>query len=53
MFLNKLKNLLGIKTQYKVNIFPVQENDSVMCEYIGFIDFMLADKKLYKFVFSS
>ena len=32
----------------KVNIFRVQANDSVMCEYfcIGFIDFMLAGKKL-------
>ena len=30
------------------NIFRVQANDSVMCGYfcIGFIDFMLADKKL-------
>ena len=32
----------------KANIFGVQANDSVMCGYfcIGFIDFMLADKKL-------
>ena len=32
----------------KANIFRVQENDSVMCGYfcIGFIDFMLAGKKL-------
>ena len=32
----------------KANIFWVQENDSVMCGYfcMGFIDFMLADKKL-------
>ena len=32
----------------KTNIFRVQENDSVMCGYfcIGFIDFMLAGKKL-------
>ena len=31
----------------KLNIFRVQANDSVMCGYfcIGFIDFMLADKK--------
>ena len=43
MFLKKLKNLLGI-----ANIFRVQANDSVMCGYfcIGFIDFMLACKKL-------
>ena len=32
----------------KANIFWVQANDSVMCGYfcIGFIDFMLAGKKL-------
>ena len=32
----------------KANIFQVQANDSVMCDYfcIGFIDFMLAGKKL-------
>ena len=32
----------------KANIFQVQANDSVMCGYfcIGFIDFMLAGKKL-------
>ena len=32
----------------KANIFRVQTNDSVMCGYfcIGFIDFMLAGKKL-------
>ena len=32
----------------KANIFRVQENDSIMCGYfcIGFIDFMLAGKKL-------
>ena len=47
MFLNKSKNLLEIKT-IKANIFRVQANDSVMCGYfcIGFIDFMLAGKKL-------
>ena len=46
IFLKKLKYLLEIKT--KVNIFRVQANDSVMCGYfcIGFIDFMLAGKKL-------
>ena len=41
----------------KTNIFRVQENDSVMCGYfcIGFIDFMLAGKKLtdYTNLFSS
>ena len=32
----------------KANIFRVQQNDSIMCGYfcIGFIDFILADKKL-------
>ena len=32
----------------KANIFRIQENNSVMCGYfcIGFIDFMLAGKKL-------
>ena len=46
MFLKKLKNLLGIKT--KANIFQVQANDSITSGYfcIGFIDFMLAGKKL-------
>ena len=35
----------------KANIFPVQANNSVMCGYfrIGFINFMLADKKLIDF----
>ena len=32
----------------KANIFPVQENISIMCGYfcIGFVDFMLTGKKL-------
>ena len=40
--------ILGGNKNIKANIFRVQENDSVMCGYfcIGFIDFMLADKKL-------
>ena len=35
----------------KANIFRVQANNSVMCGYfcIGFIDFMLAGKKLTDF----
>ena len=47
MFLKKLKNLLAIKT-IKANTFQAQANNSVMCRYfcIGFIDFMLAGKKL-------
>ena len=43
----EIKEFIGNKN-IKANIFRVQENDSVMCGYfcIGFIDFMLADKKL-------
>ena len=43
----EIKEFIGNKNR-KANIFRVQENDSVMCGYfcIGFIDFMLADKKL-------
>ena len=35
----------------KANIFRVESNDSIMCGYlcIGFIDFMLAGKKLTDF----
>ena len=35
----------------KANIFRVQANDSIMCGYfcVGFIDFMLAGKKLIDF----
>ena len=46
----EIKELIG-KKNIKVNIFRVQGNDSVMCGYfcIGFIDFMLADKKLTNF----
>ena len=39
----------------EANIFRIQENNSIICGYfcIGFIDFMLACKKLTnKFVFS-
>ena len=43
----EVKEFIGNKN-IKANIFQVQENDSVMCGYfcIGFIDFMLAGKKL-------
>ena len=43
----EIKEFIGNKN-IKANIFRVQANDSVMCGYfcIGFIDFMLADKKL-------
>ena len=46
----EIKELIGNKNR-KANIFRVQRNDSVMCEYfyIGFIDFMLAGKKLNDF----
>ena len=42
-----IKKLPGNKN-IKANIFPVQEDNSIMCGYfcIGFIDFMLAGKKL-------
>ena len=41
----EIKEFVGNKN---INIFGVQANDSVMCGYfcIGFIDFMLAGKKL-------
>ena len=43
----EIKKFIGNKN-IKANIFRVQANDSVMCGYfcIGFIDFMLAGKKL-------
>ena len=43
----EIKEFIGNKN-IKANIFRVQANDSVMCGYfcIGFIDFVLAGKKL-------
>ena len=43
----KIEEFIGNKN-VKANIFRVQANDSVMCGYFcrGFIDFMLAGKKL-------
>ena len=43
----EIKKFIGNKN-IKANIFHVQGNDSIMFGYfcIGFIDFMLADKKL-------
>ena len=43
----EIKEFIGNKNK-KANIFRVQVNDSVLCGYfcIGFIDFMLAGKKL-------
>ena len=49
--LEVIKKLIGNKT-IKANIFRGQENDLIMCGYfcIGFIDFMLAGKKLTYFL---
>ena len=43
----EIKEFIGNKNR-KANIFRMQANNSVMCGYfcVGFIDFMLADKKL-------
>ena len=45
--LKEIKEFIGNKN-IKANIFRVQANNSVMCGYFctGFIDFMLASKKL-------
>ena len=54
--LEEIKEFIGNKI-IKANIFRVQVNNSVMCGYfcIGFIDFILAGKKLTDFtdLFSS
>ena len=46
----EIKEFIGDR-KIKANIFQVQANNSVMCGYfcIGFIAFMLADKKLTDF----
>ena len=46
----EIKEVIGNKN-IKANIFRVQSNNSIMCRYfcIGFIDFMLACKKLTDF----
>ena len=43
----KIKQFIGHKNT-KANIFRIQANNPIMCEYfyIGFIDFMLAGKTL-------
>ena len=48
--LEEIKEFIGNK-HLKANIFRVQVNNSIMCGYfcIGFIDFMLAGKKLTDF----
>ena len=50
MFLKEIKELIGNKN-IKANTFRVKVNNSVMCGYfcIGFIDFILAGKKLTDF----
>ena len=47
---NEIKEFIG-NENIKTNIFRVQASNSVMCGYfcIGFIDFMLAGKKLTDF----
>ena len=47
IFLIKIKKS-NINKNIKANIFRVQSNDSVMCEYfcLGFTDFILACKEL-------
>ena len=47
----EIKELIGNKNIIS-NIFCVQANNSIMCGYfyIGFIDFMLAGKKLTDFI---
>ena len=49
----KIKKCIG-NENIKANIFPVQANNSILCGYfcIGFIDFMLASKKLTDFASS-
>ena len=50
-FMGRLSSSASQNKNIKANIFRVQANDSVMCGYfcIGFIDFMLANKKLTDF----
>ena len=40
----EIKEFIGNKN-IKSNIFQVQSNNSIMCGYIGFINFMLSSKK--------
>ena len=48
IFLKKFKKLLKNCLEIKIQISRLQEDNSIMCGYfcIGFIDFMLAGKKL-------
>ena len=49
--LEEIKEFIGSR-KIKANIFQVQANNSVMCGYfcVGFIDFMLAGKKLTDYI---
>ena len=49
--LKEIKTFTGHSLSITTNIFRIQANDSVMCEYfcIGFIDFMLKGKSLTEF----
>ena len=49
----EIKKLIGNKNVI-TNIYRIQKYDSIICGHfrIGFIDFMLKSKSLYKFVFS-
>ena len=49
----EIKKLIGNKNVI-TNIYRIQKYYSIICGYfrIGFIDFMLKSKSLYKFVFS-
>ena len=49
--LKEIKTFIGHSLSITTNIFRIQANDSVMCEYfcIGFIDFMLKGKSLTEF----
>ena len=46
--LKEIKAFIGHSLSITTNTFRIQAYDSIMCGYfcIGFIDFMLADKKL-------
>ena len=49
----EIRKLIGYENTI-TNIYRIQAYDSIMCGYffIGFIDFMLNGKRLYKFIFS-
>ena len=44
----KIKSFIGHKNT-KTNIFRIQVDNSIMCGYIGFIDFMLAGRSMIDF----